>query len=324
MSTRLSRRSAVAGGVLASLIGRGRSGQAQVRSAFSLPIGIPGRVLGDGFIIRHGYACENTWFAPGWWHTGENWYLLDGSNTAGASVYAVADGEVVFGGYDYPGRVVIIRHADDLYSMYGHLDYALPVTSGPVARGDLIGTVLDRTDGAAPSHLHFEIRTFLTRSDINGDAPRYGVHCGYQCPPGPGYWPMIAPEHPSEMGWRNPMHEIIPRATLSDGGPLSVVLADGAPEQMTLWTLPSGRNGAEEVGTVDMQPGDRLPMVDTATGPADSAKTSAEGYRVWYRTRVPGLGLGWLQGVVPDAGETGSDGRPSSVRLLLLPDVTAH
>ena len=66
-------------------------------------------------------------------------------DTAGARVYAVADGEVVYAGANYPGRVVIVRHADDLYSMYGHLDPALAVRVGQqVARGDLIGTVLRR------------------------------------------------------------------------------------------------------------------------------------------------------------------------------------
>jgi murein DD-endopeptidase MepM/ murein hydrolase activator NlpD len=109
-------------------------------------------------------------------------------------VYAVATGEVVFAGSDYPGRVVIVRHADDLFSKYGHLDYALAVGVGDVVeRGQPLGTILARTDGRAPSHLHFEIRTFLTTPEVNGDSPRYGFACGVDCPPGPGYWPIDAP-----------------------------------------------------------------------------------------------------------------------------------
>ncbi len=127
----------------------------------SYPIGIADRLPGDGLFIRHGYATENTWYLPGYLHTGEDWYTVEG-DTAGAGVYAVAEGDVVFADSDYPGRVVIIQHAPDLFSMYGHLDYALAVTEGDgVEQGQLLGTVLARTDGRAPSHLHFELRTFL-------------------------------------------------------------------------------------------------------------------------------------------------------------------
>jgi hypothetical protein len=127
--------------------------------------------LGDGFIVRHGYATENVWYNPGWLHAGEDWYLIEGE-TGGAGVYAAAAGEVVFAGSEYPGLVVIVRHGEDLYTMYGHLDYALPVGVGDrVERGDPLGAVLPRTDGRAPSHLHFEIRTFLTTAEVNGAAP---------------------------------------------------------------------------------------------------------------------------------------------------------
>jgi hypothetical protein len=60
-----------------------------------------------------------------------------------------------------------------------------------------------------------------------------------------------------------------------------------------------------------------------ATGPEDSAGTSAEAYQIWYQ-----LGLAasdsdavWAQAVVPIANDTGSDGRPSSVALVLVPRV---
>src|SRR5436853_319589 len=93
---------------------------------FSYPIGIPGQPLGDGFFIRHGMQAENTWYNPGYWHTGEDWYAIAG-DTAGANVYVIADGAVVYVGGNYPGRVVIVRHAGDLYSMYGHLDPHLKI-----------------------------------------------------------------------------------------------------------------------------------------------------------------------------------------------------
>ena len=29
---------------------------------FTYPIGLPGRPPGDGFVVRHGYATENSWY----------------------------------------------------------------------------------------------------------------------------------------------------------------------------------------------------------------------------------------------------------------------
>src|SRR5688572_18541808 len=93
-----SRRAVLRGSIAAALSVRIGAGLAQSpEPAFSLPIGLPGRVLGDGFLVRHGYACENTWYNPGWLHTAEDYYVPDG-NAAGAGIYAVADGEVVFAG----------------------------------------------------------------------------------------------------------------------------------------------------------------------------------------------------------------------------------
>lgn len=68
-----SRRDVLSVGVTAALsagAARIRPASAQTDAlAFSCPIGLPGRVLGDGFLVRHGYACENTWYNwynPGW------------------------------------------------------------------------------------------------------------------------------------------------------------------------------------------------------------------------------------------------------------------
>ena len=54
-------------------IGWGRTSAVVPQAApvrYSYPIGVPGRPLGDGFFIRHGYTVENTWYNPGYWHTG--------------------------------------------------------------------------------------------------------------------------------------------------------------------------------------------------------------------------------------------------------------
>jgi murein DD-endopeptidase MepM/ murein hydrolase activator NlpD len=312
-------------GVLAApfLVGNRALRGAEVTVAYSLPIGLPGQVLGDGFLIRHGYACENTWYNLGWLHTAEDYYVPNG-NTAGAGVYAVADGEIVFAGSEYPGLVVIVQHADDLYSMYGHLDRTLAVDSGSVKRGQLLGTVLDRTDGRVPSHLHFEMRTFLTKTEVNGDAPRYAVRCGFNCAPGPGYWPIDAPEHPSDIGWRNPTHVIANRSfagALPDNA--EVIVASGAGDAATLWSEPSDHDAAEQVGNLPLDAGDRYRLISIATGPEASQETSAEGYRLWYRIVVPDIGRVWVQAATPSPSDTGSDGRPSTVRVDFLTAVAA-
>jgi hypothetical protein len=327
MSMRLTRRALVAGAVVTPLVMRGDRSLAQSDGAvFGLPIGFAERLPGDGFLVRHGYACENTWYNPGWLHTGEDWYAIGDGETAGALIYAVADGEVVFSGSNYPGLVIIVRHADDLYSMYGHLDFASAVEVGqPVVRGERLGTVLARTDGRAPSHLHFEIRTFLTQNEINGDDPRYGYGCGFQCAPGPGYWPIGAPEHPSAMGWRNPTH-VIGRRLYGEGRPgedAEVVVANGAGETAVAWSEPSDHDDAREVGELPLIAGDRYRLLSVATGREASEETSAEGYRLWYRIVLPEGDRVWVRAASPSENDKGSDGRPSSVRFDLIPAATA-
>ncbi len=324
MLERWTRRGLIGGAIGGVLAARGVQSAAQGDpSGWSYPIAWPGGVLADGFVIRHGFATENTWYNPGWWHCGEDWYALDDAETAGAAIYAVSAGEVVFVGSDYPGRVVIIRHRDDLYSMYGHLDYEVPVAEGQtVARGHLLGTVLRRTDGSAPSHLHFEVRTFLMTGPVNGDAPRYNVGCGVNCPPGPGYWPIDAPEHPVALGWRNPLHALhtFNEEPLVD----EVIVAAGVSSPIPLWSNPADHDDAEQIGELDLTPGDRLTRLSTATRDPALAVTSAEGYRLWYRVETAPGDRGWAQAAVPSSRDTGSDGRPSTVELVLLPVVTTE
>ncbi|CAN5350260.1 hypothetical protein BH09CHL1_BH09CHL1_18730 [soil metagenome] len=317
----ISRRLFLGGSAAALTAGADRVSARQTASAgeYSLPIGWPDRVLGDGFIIRHGYACENTWYNPGFWHTGEDWYAIEG-DTAGANVAAIGAGTVVFVGSDYPGRVIIVQHEDELFSMYGHLDYAVAVSEGDaVQRGDLLGTVLLRTDGNAPSHLHFEVRTFLMTAEVNGDSPRYGFSCGYQCAPGPGYWPIDAPEHPSAMGWRNPLEVIAGSLQFEAGSKRIAIAATGANSPASLWTLPSDHEDALLLGEFSLDAGEEFQLFGVATRNPASTRTSAEAYRIWYSIALPDGTRGWIQAAVSDDGDTGSDGRPSSIRLQILP-----
>jgi murein DD-endopeptidase MepM/ murein hydrolase activator NlpD len=289
---------------------------APARLLFGYPIGAPGGTPGDGFFIRHGYQSENTWYNPGYWHTGEDWYAQEG-DTAGAQVLAVAAGEVVYAGANYPGRVVLVRHDDNLISMYGHLDPALAVREGQqLQRGDQIGTVLRRSD-QTPNHLHFEMRTFVTTGEVNGDGPRYGFRCGVNCPPGPGYWPIDAPDLPSDLGWRNPIHTIN-RRMLPAGAAAEVVVATRpASNTLTLWNAPG--NAGQPSGELRLVPGERYRLVDIQAGPEGSGATSARSYELWYRLRLPDGTEGWAQAAAPSPFETGGDGRPSSIYFNVLP-----
>ena len=313
----------VAAGLLRSVDNRPTRAQPHLAApAYSYPMGLPSRPLGDGLLVRHGYATENTWYNPGWLHTGEDWYLPE-RETSGLGVSAAAAGEVVFAGSEYPGLVVIVQHPEGLYSMYGHLDYALAVEVGQsVERGQLLGTILTRTDGLAPSHLHFEMRTFFTTPEVNGNAPRYGVACGFDCPPGPGYWPLDAPEHPSVIGWRNPTHVIGRRAGLSTGA--EAMVAATAAEAVTLWSAPEGDDGAEPLGSLPLRAGDRFPLLAVDAGIEGSEGTSAEAYRLWYRIGLANGEDTWVQAAVPTFDETGGDSRPSSVRFEFLPAIVTN
>ncbi|HET7094694.1 MAG TPA: M23 family metallopeptidase, partial [Thermomicrobiales bacterium] len=262
MPNQFTRRRVTQSFIAATLAPRFGVAASSAAPASSYPVGRPGQPLGHGFLIRHGYATENTWYNPGWWHTGEDWYALEG-DSAGSPVFACAAGEVVFVDSNYPGLVVIVRHTADLYSMYGHLAEDVSVQIGQqVVRGQRLGSILLRTDGRAPSHLHFELRTFLTTPAVNGGAPRYGYACGYECPPGPGYWPIDAPVHPSTMGWRNPTHVIAHRAFPS-GSPsnMQTIVAAGAEGTAPLWSNPPGASGARQIGETSLTEGAHFPLL---------------------------------------------------------------
>lgn len=279
---------------------------------FQFPMGLPDRIPGDGIYVMHGYAVENAQYYPGLWHTGENWYALHG-DSAGALVYATAAGEVVFAGYDYPGPVVLIKHAEDLYSQYGHLDYELNVDVGQqVARGDVIGTILHRE--GPRSHLHFELRNFYTTPEVNGEAPRYTFHCGPNCPPGPGYWPFNAPEHPSAMGWRNPLHVIGNRMGVPQGAQVLV-----PPDSWAPLFLFSSLEQSNHDAAVMLEPGTHLPLLDVYTGPEASETYGANATSLWFQVDVPENGAMWVPAISPTMHAIQSNGQTSSYVFNLIP-----
>ena len=88
-------------------------------------------------------------------------------NGAGTPVYAAADGEVIFAGPDaeaiyspwknYYGNLVVIEHADALFSLYAHLSEINLQAGQEVSVGDTVGEI-GSTGVAIGSHLHFEVR----------------------------------------------------------------------------------------------------------------------------------------------------------------------
>ena len=88
-------------------------------------------------------------------------------NKFGTPVYAAGEGRVLFAGPDiqpvyspwsnYYGNVVVLQHADDLYTLYAHLSKIAVQAGQLISVGEQIGEV-GQTGVAIGSHLHFEVR----------------------------------------------------------------------------------------------------------------------------------------------------------------------
>jgi hypothetical protein len=88
-------------------------------------------------------------------------------NKFGTPVYAAGDGVVLFASPDdtpvyspwrnFYGNLVVIEHADALYTLYAHLSEISVQQGDHVSVGEQIGAV-GQTGVAIGSHLHFEVR----------------------------------------------------------------------------------------------------------------------------------------------------------------------
>ena len=82
MQLQLTRRELIVGLALAGTTMPKRVRAQDSKRFPSLPIGWPDEPAGRGFRIGHGFQTENTWYLPGYWHCGEDWYSVD-QDTAG-------------------------------------------------------------------------------------------------------------------------------------------------------------------------------------------------------------------------------------------------
>jgi murein DD-endopeptidase MepM/ murein hydrolase activator NlpD len=84
---------------------------------------------------------------------------IDIAAPRGTPVKATASGVVKKSAYynNGYGNLIVVQHAENLVSYYGHLDKRYAKKGDRVTRGDVIGTV-GATGRATGPHLHFEIR----------------------------------------------------------------------------------------------------------------------------------------------------------------------
>lgn len=87
---------------------------------------------------------------------------MDFSAVDGTKVYAVDGGEVVTLSYSAKrGSYIIIKHSDDLYTIYQHLSQFEVKTNAKVDKGMIIALSGHSGVGTGP-HLHFEMSTSVT------------------------------------------------------------------------------------------------------------------------------------------------------------------
>ena len=95
---------------------------------------------------------------------------IDLAIAANTPVYAASDGVVVGTGFDSSaGNYVIIRHANELYTNYFHLNAISVSLNDKVTSGNMIGLV-GSTGNSTGSHLHFGISTAMWKNYLDPTA----------------------------------------------------------------------------------------------------------------------------------------------------------
>jgi hypothetical protein len=124
---------------------------------FQIPIHPPGNTFVD-ISYRYGSTQDGV---------REPHHGVEFLNKFGTPVHAAGDGVVQFAGPDkeaqyspwrnFYGNMVVIRHAEGLFTLYAHLSSIAVRVGDEVKAGDVIGEV-GQSGVATGSHLHFEVR----------------------------------------------------------------------------------------------------------------------------------------------------------------------
>ncbi len=100
---------------------------------------------------------DGTWRVSSYYGDGRNHKGVDICAKSGVSIYAVADGTVVYSGWkgDY-GYCVIIEHEDGTRTLYAHAKELCCNVGDNISQGDVIALV-GTTGQSVGNHLHFEV-----------------------------------------------------------------------------------------------------------------------------------------------------------------------
>lgn len=102
----------------------------------------------DGGIITSRFGPRN----------GRNHDGIDIGAKEGTPILAAADGKVVFNGWMHGyGRMLIVKHANHLTTVYAHNSKNKVRKNSRVKRGQIIGEI-GQTGRSTGPHLHFEVR----------------------------------------------------------------------------------------------------------------------------------------------------------------------
>jgi murein DD-endopeptidase MepM/ murein hydrolase activator NlpD len=135
--------------------------------------GMPWRIT-NGWDAHAGYADLNHDGRRGDWNSNAlDFVPANGVSCEGQPILAAAPGRIHRHDQDaYGAERLVIEHANDLYSMYVHLQYGsvrLPV-GAPVTYGTVIGNC-GQTGQASGAHLHFQLYQGPTWDRDDGIVP---------------------------------------------------------------------------------------------------------------------------------------------------------
>ena len=266
--------------------------------------GGPGRalVMGHNVYVQQNFRSTTNLQFPDQEHTGLDLQLDSGGrDTENAIVRAVTDGIVECidaRRWGTQGDVIVIKHDDELYSVYGHLNERLMVRRGQrVRRGQPIGSVQRWPGDRDNTHVHFEIREFVYWShdrdepvESPEERPGETISCA-----GPGYLPrgVRLTQLQGVRTWVDPVDFYFdhrppyPRAIVVNDLVTNLALGDNS--RRTVAVYPSAR--------IDPDTSIHLPTPSLVTALGIETAQDAEGRtQRFYKVKYDGVNEGYILG----------------------------